>query len=139
MKRIYFFIYSIYIYWYVSFISIIYISFLLQAFCKQNLEMNVSVKNVVQVSLIGYVKFLLRRKGYIVQFRVEIYTFVFLLLGTGIFPVFFYIYPIVPQAPEFLHSFLFPVTVVKGIGPKHHTYFYSLVLEFCLCFSISIR
>ena len=47
----------------------------------------------------------------------------------------FYIYPIVPYAPAFLHSFLFPVTVVKGIGPKRHIYFYSLVLDVFLCYS----
>ena len=38
-----------------------------------------------------------------------------------------------------LHSFLFPVTVVKGKVPKHHSYFYSVVLQFFLCYSISIR
>ena len=37
---------------------------------------------------------------------------------TGIFLVLFYIYPIVPYAPAFLHSFLLLVTVVKGIGLK---------------------
>ena len=44
----------------------------------------------------------------------------------------YYIYPnpIVPYAPAFLHSFLLLVTVVQGIGPKQHTYFYSVVLEF---------
>ena len=44
--------------------------------------------------------------------------------------MFFYIYPIVPYAPAFLHSFLLLVTVLKGIGLKHHLYFYSVVLEF---------
>ena len=28
------------------------------------------------------------------------------------------VYPIVPYTPAFLHCFLFPVTVVKGIGPN---------------------
>ena len=62
---------------------------------------------------------------------------IFLLLGTEIFIVFFYIYLIVPYVPAFLHSFLLLVTVVKGQKP--HTYFYSVVLEFFLCPSISIR
>ena len=31
-------------------------------------------------------------------------SFIFLLLGTGTFLVLFYIYPIVPNAPAFLHS-----------------------------------
>ena len=48
-------------------------------------------------------------------------------------------YPIVPYPQAFLHSFLLLVAVVKGIGPKGHIYFYSLVLEFFLCYSISIR
>ena len=34
----------------------------------------------------------------------------------------FYIHPIVPHASAFLHSFLFPVTVVKSIGPTHHIF-----------------
>ena len=29
--------------------------------------------------------------------------------------------------------------LIKGIGPKHHTYFYSVVLELFWCYSISIR
>ena len=66
-------------------------------------------------------------------------SFIFLLPGTGIFLVLFYIYPIVPYAPGFLQSFLLLVTVVKGIGSKHPLYFYSLVLEFFLCYSIYIR
>ena len=61
--------------------------------------------------------------------------FIFLLVGTGIFLVLFYIYPTVPHAPAFLYSFLFPVTVEKGIGPKGYSYVYSLVLEFFLCSS----
>ena len=54
---------------------------------------------------------------------------IFLLLGTVIFLVLIYIYSIVPHAPEFLHSFLLLVTVVKGQDLKRHAYFYSLVLE----------
>ena len=44
---------------------------------------------------------------------------------------------IVPYASAFLHSSQLLVTVVKGIAPKRHAYFYSLVLEFVLCYSIS--
>ena len=66
-------------------------------------------------------------------------TFIFLLLGTRMFLVFFDIYPIVPYATNFLHSFLLLATVVKGIYLKHHLYFYSLVLECFLCYSVSIR
>ena len=50
----------------------------------------------------------------------------------------FYIYPIVPHAPAFLHSFLFSVTVAKDKDQKRNTHFYSVVLEFFLCYSISI-
>ena len=66
-----------------------------------------------------------------------ILSYIFLLRGTGIVLVLFYIYLIVPYTPAFLHSFLLLVTVVKGIGPKHQTYFYSLVLELFFCYSIS--
>ena len=49
-------------------------------------------------------------------------------------------YLIVHYATAFLHSFLLLVTVVKGRGPKkRHLYFYSVVLEFLLCDSISTR
>ena len=65
-------------------------------------------------------------------------SFVFLLLGIGICLVLFYICPIVPYAPAFLHSFLLLVTVVKGKDPIRHIYFYSLVMELFLCSSISI-
>ena len=44
----------------------------------------------------------------------------------------FYIYPIVPYTPAFLHSFLLLVTVAKYKDPKRHTYFYTVVLE-CSC------
>ena len=64
---------------------------------------------------------------------------IFLLHGTGIVLVLFYIYPIVSYASAFLHSFILLVTVVKGKDPKRHTYFYSLVLELFSCYSISIR
>ena len=47
-----------------------------------------------------------------------------------------YIYPIIPHAPAFLHSFLFPVIVAKGIGPRRHLYFCLLVLEFLPLFYI---
>ena len=66
-------------------------------------------------------------------------SYIFLLCGTGIFLVLFYIYPIVPRAPACFHSFLFAMTVARGIGPKRHLHFYSLVLEFILCYSISIQ
>ena len=56
--------------------------------------------------------------------------YIFLLRGTGICLVLFYIYPIVPHSPAFLHSFLLLVTVVKSICLKRHLYFYSVVLEF---------
>ena len=62
---------------------------------------------------------------------------ILILRGTGIFLALFYIYPTVPYAPASLHSFLLPVTVVKSIGPKRHTYFYSLVLELILSYSTS--
>ena len=46
------------------------------------------------------------------------------------------IYPIVPHAPAFLHSFLLLVTVVvKGIGPKRQSYFYYVVLKLFLSYS----
>ena len=45
----------------------------------------------------------------------------------------------VPHTPAFLRTFLFPVTVSKCIGPKRHSYFYSLVQESFLYYSISIR
>ena len=45
-------------------------------------------------------------------------SYIFLLLGTGIVLVVFYIYPIVPHAPAFVHSFLLLVTVVKGKRPE---------------------
>ena len=73
-------------------------------------------------------------KGY----RLET-SYIFLLLGTGIFLVLFYIYAIVPYAPAFLHSFLLLVTIVKGISPKHHLYLYYLVLAYFLCYSIPNR
>ena len=66
-------------------------------------------------------------------------SLIFLLRGTGIVLVLFYIYPIVPYAPAFLHSFLLLVTVVKGIGLKRHLYFYSLVLEIFSYYSVPIR
>ena len=47
-------------------------------------------------------------------------SYAFILLGTGICLVLFYIYPIVPYASAFLHSFLLLVTVVKGIGLKRN-------------------
>ena len=50
----------------------------------------------------------------------------------------FYIYSIVPYAPEFLHSFLFLVTVVKSRDTKRRIYLYSLVLEFSLCYYIDL-
>ena len=49
-------------------------------------------------------------------------SYIFLLLRTGICLVLFYINPIVPHAPAFLHSFLLLVTVIKGIGLKRHLY-----------------
>ena len=62
-------------------------------------------------------------------------SFIFiLLLGTGICLVLFYIYPIPPYAPAFLHIFLLLVTVVKGKDPKRHLYLYSVVLEFSSAF-----
>ena len=61
----------------------------------------------------------------------------FILLSTGIVLVLFYIYPIVPYAPAFLHCFLLLVTVVKGIDQKRNIYFCLLVLEFFLRYSIS--
>ena len=64
-------------------------------------------------------------------------SFIFILRGTGIVLVLFYIYQIVPYAPAFLHSFLLLVTVVKSIGLKRHLYFYSLVLELFLSYSTS--
>ena len=45
-------------------------------------------------------------------------SFIFLLLGTEIALVLFYIYPIVPYAPASLHSFVLLVAVVKGIDVK---------------------
>ena len=51
----------------------------------------------------------------ILQFRT---SFIFLFVGTGIVLTLFYIYPTVPHAPAFLHSFLLLATVVKGIDPK---------------------
>ena len=47
-------------------------------------------------------------------------SYIFLLCGTWIALVLFYIYPIVPYASAFLHSFLLLVTGVKGIGPKRY-------------------
>ena len=64
------------------------------------------------------------------------FLFIFLLLGNGIFLVFFDIYPIVPPAPAFLHSFLLLVIVVKGKDPKHQTYFYSGTGIFLMFFDI---
>ena len=61
----------------------------------------------------------------------------FLLIDTGMVLLLFYIYPIVPHSPAFLHSFLFLVTVVKSIGLKHNLHYYSLVLELFLSYSIS--
>ena len=66
-------------------------------------------------------------------------SFIFLLIGTGLFLALFYIHLIVPHTPASLHSFLLLVTVAKAKGPNRHTYFYSLVLEFFLCYSTSIR
>ena len=63
-------------------------------------------------------------------------SYIFLLRGTGIVLVLFYIYPIVPYAPAFSHSFLSLVTVAKGIGLKPHIYIYSVVLELFLCSSL---
>ena len=54
---------------------------------------------------------------------------IFLLVGTGIGLVLLNIYPIVPYAPGFLHSFLLLVTVAKGIGLRRSVHFYCLVLE----------
>ena len=51
---------------------------------------------------------------------------IFLLVGTGICLVLFYIYRVVPYAPAFSHSFLLLVTVAKGIGLKHHPIFLLL-------------
>ena len=51
----------------------------------------------------------------------------------------FYIYLIEPDAPAFLQIFLLLVTAAKGIGQKRHKYFYSVVLELLLCYSIPIR
>ena len=48
--------------------------------------------------------------------------------------MFFCIYPIVPYAPAFLHSFLLLVTVVKGIGPKTSVIFLLLGTGIVLVF-----
>ena len=57
-------------------------------------------------------------------------SYTFILLGTGVFLCYSISYPIVIHVPAFVHSFLLIVTVVKGIGPKLHTYLSFLVLEF---------
>ena len=49
---------------------------------------------------------------------------IFLVFGTEIVRVLFYIYPIVPHALSLLHSFQLLVTVEKNIGLSHHLYFY---------------
>ena len=49
-------------------------------------------------------------------------SYICLPRGTGIVLVLFYIYPIVPYTPAFLHNFLLLETVVKGIDLKLHTY-----------------
>ena len=59
---------------------------------------------------------------------------IFLLCGTGIFLVLFYIYPIAPYAPAFLHRFPLLVTVVQGKDPKRHLNFYSVILDFSTMF-----
>ena len=48
---------------------------------------------------------------------------IFLLIGFGIDLVFFYIYPIVPYTPAFIHSFLLLLTVEKGVDTKRHVIF----------------
>ena len=64
-------------------------------------------------------------------------SFIFLLLDTGIFLVLFYIVSDSTIRTNILHSFLLLVTVVKSTGLKCHLYFYSLVPEFFLCYSIT--
>ena len=44
-------------------------------------------------------------------------SYIFLLCGIGIFLVLFYIYPIVPRAPAFLHSFPVINECCKGFRP----------------------
>ena len=73
------------------------------------------------------------------RFRPET-SVIFLLCGTGywnfsrvILYLVGYYHSIVPNAPQFVHSFLLLMTFVKGISQKRQSY--SVVLELSLCYS----
>ena len=84
--------------------------------------------NSVEISCLMIFRYNLPHKSYI-----------FLLIGTGIVLVLSYIYPIVPYVPAFLDRFILIVTVAKSMGLEGHLYFYSLVLELFLGYSISYQ